>query len=223
MTASNPSTGTPYRLGVCAGRAAAHTSSRYGMDFGLRRAWAWAGVRDGLARATAILLALLAAGANAQARGVFVGAASEGVVAERSAERGQLGQQANHEALQQRTARLDFERLAAVREAVEQGQPARARLNLFEDAEFDWIVERTVPTGTGYSLSGPWPAWSRARRRWWRTAAWSSAQRGRRRRPTASAPSAARRSWSVPVRRHPPCAQELHMLLRHPRSLQITR
>ena len=114
-----------------------------------------AGVRGCLARAAAILLALLAAGANAQVRGVFVGAASEGVVAERSAERGQLGQQANPETLQQRAARLDFERLAAVREAVEQGQLASVKLNLFEDAEFDWIVERTVPTGTGYSLSGP--------------------------------------------------------------------
>ena len=113
-----------------------------------------AGVRGCLARTAAILLALLAAGADAQAR-VFVADAPERVVAERSAGPGQFVRQAIGGTPRLRVARADYKRLAAAREGVEQGQPARARLNLFEDAESDWIVERATPTATGYSLSGP--------------------------------------------------------------------
>lgn len=54
-----------------------------------------------------------------------------------------------------RATRLDFRRLGVLHQAARQGQPGVARLNLFADAEFDWRVERTASTATGYAMSGP--------------------------------------------------------------------
>ena len=103
-------------------------------------AWLWAA------------LALTASGADAPA--VFARASSEGV-AGRPAESRELDRGQETEASHLRTAELDLAGLRALRQAAALGRPARAWLNLFEDAEFDWVVERTASTERGYSLSGP--------------------------------------------------------------------
>ena len=54
-----------------------------------------------------------------------------------------------------RLAELDFKGLDGIREAVESGSRANLRLNLLHDAEFDAVIERSAPTSSGYSLSGP--------------------------------------------------------------------
>ena len=53
-----------------------------------------------------------------------------------------------------RLARIDYGKLHAAREAVESGRSATLRLNLFRDAEFEAVIERSAPTASGYSLSG---------------------------------------------------------------------
>ena len=53
-----------------------------------------------------------------------------------------------------RTVGIDFEQLTAARNAVSQQHAANLNLNLFADAEFQAIFERTAPTESGYSLSG---------------------------------------------------------------------
>ncbi len=111
------------------------------------------GTLAGLALASA-LLALAASAADAPAPAVFAGAASEGMP-ERILEPGGRGPAPRPDAPRLRMARLDFGSMAAVREAAASGRSAAARLNLFEDAEFDWIVQRAAATAGGYSLSGP--------------------------------------------------------------------
>ena len=54
-----------------------------------------------------------------------------------------------------RLARLDFDGLDAIRQRVVAGQAPGLRLNLLHGVEFDATVERSAPTATGYSLSGP--------------------------------------------------------------------
>ncbi|MCY4342236.1 MAG: hypothetical protein OXE83_01500, partial [Gammaproteobacteria bacterium] len=54
-----------------------------------------------------------------------------------------------------RTARADRAGLGALREAVATGRPGRLRLNLFPDVEFTASLERSAPTASGYTLSGP--------------------------------------------------------------------
>ena len=54
-----------------------------------------------------------------------------------------------------RLARLDFDGLDAVRQRVQSGQASVLRLNLLHGVEFEATVERSAPTATGYSLSGP--------------------------------------------------------------------
>ena len=54
-----------------------------------------------------------------------------------------------------RTARADRAGLGALREAVASGRPGRLRLNLFRDVEFTASLERSAPTASGYTLSGP--------------------------------------------------------------------
>ena len=63
--------------------------------------------------------------------------------------------------LRSRIAAIDLGQLAAARRDVERGSPARLSLNLFADAEFEAIIERTEPTSTGHTLTGrladdPW-------------------------------------------------------------------
>ncbi len=111
------------------------------------------GTLAGLALASA-LLALAASAADAPAPAVFAGAASEGMP-ERILEPGGRGPAPRPDPPGLRMARLDFGSMAAVREAAASGRGAAARLNLFEDAEFDWIVRRAAATAGGYSLSGP--------------------------------------------------------------------
>ena len=56
--------------------------------------------------------------------------------------------------LRSRIAAIDFGQLAAARSEVAQGRPSNLRLNLFADAEFQAIFERTAPTATGHTLTG---------------------------------------------------------------------
>ena len=56
--------------------------------------------------------------------------------------------------LRSRSARIDVGRLAAARLEVARGLPSNLRLNLFVDAEFDAVFERTAPTASGYTLTG---------------------------------------------------------------------
>ena len=56
--------------------------------------------------------------------------------------------------LRSRSARMDVGRLAAARRDVERGSPTRLNLNLFADAEFEAVMERTAPTASGYTLTG---------------------------------------------------------------------
>ena len=54
----------------------------------------------------------------------------------------------------ERLARVDVEQLGDVRQRVRQGFAAPMALNLWADAEFDALIERTARTSSGYSLSG---------------------------------------------------------------------
>ena len=56
--------------------------------------------------------------------------------------------------LRSRSARIDVGRLAVARLEVARGLPSNLRLNLFADAEFDAVFERTAPTASGYTLTG---------------------------------------------------------------------
>lgn len=59
------------------------------------------------------------------------------------------------ETIRHREARLDFARLAAVKQDVESGQPASLDINLFEDVSFKAVDLRIARTSSGgYSLSG---------------------------------------------------------------------
>ena len=53
-----------------------------------------------------------------------------------------------------RVARIDLGRLSAARSEVARGLPHPIRLNLFADADFDAVFERTSPTASGYALTG---------------------------------------------------------------------
>ena len=55
--------------------------------------------------------------------------------------------------LRSRTARLDLQQLAEARLHVEARRPARLILNLFTDAVFKAVLERTEPTASGYTLT----------------------------------------------------------------------
>ena len=54
-----------------------------------------------------------------------------------------------------RIARVDRGGLAALREEVASGRTGRLRLNLFKDVDFTASLERSAPTASGYTLSGP--------------------------------------------------------------------
>ena len=56
--------------------------------------------------------------------------------------------------LRSRSARMDVGRLSAARREVERGSPVRLNLNLFADAEFEAVMERTASTASGYTLTG---------------------------------------------------------------------
>ena len=56
--------------------------------------------------------------------------------------------------LRSRIAAIDFGQLAAARLEAAQGRPSNLRLNLFADAEFEAVIERTEPTSTGHTLTG---------------------------------------------------------------------
>ena len=103
----------------------------------------------GLAWSSATLLSLAASGADAS---VF---ADERLAPDQSVGFRRLGRVLEEETPSLRTSRLDFRSLRTLRQAAELGRPSRARLKLFEGAEFDWRPERTAATATGYSLSGP--------------------------------------------------------------------
>ena len=54
-----------------------------------------------------------------------------------------------------RIAKVDLDGLNALREAVASGRPDKLRLNLLHDVEYDAAIERSAPTASGYTLSGP--------------------------------------------------------------------
>ena len=56
--------------------------------------------------------------------------------------------------LRHRAAEVDLATLGDVRQRVREGLPAQVGLNLWPDAEFDALIERTRRTSGGYSLSG---------------------------------------------------------------------
>ena len=112
-----------------------------------------------LFRAAAVALVLAAWAGDPAAPEVFAGRVSDGMAARPLADREgrweELRRAAGLAPPQQRMARVDFGRLAAAHKAAASGRPSRLKLNLFEGAEFDWIVERTARTASGYALSGP--------------------------------------------------------------------
>ena len=57
--------------------------------------------------------------------------------------------------LRYRVARLDRAGLDEVRDAVVSGATTGLRLNLFHGVKFEAAIERSAPTASGYSLSGP--------------------------------------------------------------------
>lgn len=58
--------------------------------------------------------------------------------------------------IRSRRVTIDFDMLAACKAAASRpaGTPEKLTLNLFDDAAFTAIVDRTAPTSSGYSLSG---------------------------------------------------------------------
>ena len=53
-----------------------------------------------------------------------------------------------------RVAGVDLGRLSAARSEVARGRSHPIRLNLFADADFEAVLERTAPTASGYTLTG---------------------------------------------------------------------
>lgn len=64
------------------------------------------------------------------------------------------GELASSPELRSRIAAIDFGQLAAARSEVAQGRPSNLRFNLFADAEFEAVIERTEPTASGHTLTG---------------------------------------------------------------------
>ena len=56
--------------------------------------------------------------------------------------------------LRRRIARIDLGQLAAARSEVARGRPSHLRLNLFADADFEAVFERTAATASGHTLTG---------------------------------------------------------------------
>ena len=67
---------------------------------------------------------------------------------------GATGELAASPELHSRIAAINFGQLAAARSEVAQGRPSNLRLNLFADAEFEAVIERTEPTASGHTLTG---------------------------------------------------------------------
>ena len=65
-----------------------------------------------------------------------------------------LGEAPLHGEGRSRIAGVDSGRLAAARAEVARGRPHHLRLNLFADADFGAVFERTAPTASGYTLTG---------------------------------------------------------------------
>ena len=120
--------------------------------------------RHRFAALAGVLLAALAAGeAAGQPGGLFL-------VVEPAAVFAGPGVQTSPDALtlRRRLVSIDFGQLTPAVDAVAAGVAAGPsgvlRLNLFDDALFTALVERTAPTFSGgYSLSGRWPGsrWAR--------------------------------------------------------------
>lgn len=65
-----------------------------------------------------------------------------------------LGGAARPAQLRSRVAEVDLGRLGSARLGVEGRCPARLGLNLFADAAFEAVLERSAPTASGYTLAG---------------------------------------------------------------------
>ena len=68
--------------------------------------------------------------------------------------RGAFSELSDSAELRSRSARIDIGRLSAARRDIGEGRPVRLDLNLFADAEFDAVMERSAPTASGYTLTG---------------------------------------------------------------------
>ena len=64
------------------------------------------------------------------------------------------GEPAPSPELRRRIARIDLGQLAAARSEVALGRPSHLRLNLFADADFEAVFERTAATASGRTLTG---------------------------------------------------------------------
>ena len=56
--------------------------------------------------------------------------------------------------LRSRAPRMDLGQLASARLAAQRNRPTKVQLNLFADADFEVLFERTHPTPSGYALTG---------------------------------------------------------------------
>ena len=56
--------------------------------------------------------------------------------------------------LRSRVAEIDFGQLQSAQRSVEERRPHQLNLNLFADAQFEAVFERTEPTASGYALTG---------------------------------------------------------------------
>ena len=65
-----------------------------------------------------------------------------------------LGGAASFAELRRRVAEVDLGQLESARLGVEGHRPARLGLNLFADAAFEAVLERSAPTASGYTLTG---------------------------------------------------------------------
>lgn len=124
-----------------------------------------------LARCAALLLACFLESVGAgEAAGLF--SADNGFAEpSRISSRNLLGEAADHadavregvsalggadpsEIVRSRVAALDFGQLDEARSAAAVGRAVRLNLNLFVDAQFEAVFERSAPTAFGYALTG---------------------------------------------------------------------
>ena len=123
-----------------------------------------------LALCAALLLSCSAAGAEV-AEGVGLFSPDRGAVPSQAPSRSLLSEVPGHAGelregavalgatvpsaeLRSRAAEIDIGQLESARRSVEGQHPVRLNLNLFGDAEFEAVLERSAPTSSGYALTG---------------------------------------------------------------------
>ena len=113
------------------------------------------GNRDtGMRFSAGICVLCLAIGASPAYRGAWGDDLRAPVFGPVAANLAAAAERADDESLRSRTTSADVARFEAARRQVEEGGGATLVLNLFEDAEFEAVFERTAPTASGFALSG---------------------------------------------------------------------